>query len=214
MALPAFDRNGRSAGIWLNPLTTDDGNGLRGFSGEGRPGMEFVALQGSRNGKACWLIICRMVSGLPVITPDSGVVVRIAGEGRPWNPGAITGGRVWGISRTTASSREPEMVNRSRQRYWHSGRLKRPSAVKRNAAQMKLSGKWQRTNLTCRTAKQSWLSGDIAGQERDRTATSERENRCRRVCCVNHNGNGKRSGRLPGKSAAEASAADGAGYGS
>ncbi|KDG71460.1 hypothetical protein AE12_04628 [Escherichia coli UCI 53] len=50
VALPAFDRNGRSAGIWLNPLTTDDGNGLRGFSG----------------------------------------------EGRPWNPGAITGGRVWG----------------------------------------------------------------------------------------------------------------------
>ncbi|EPM5077138.1 conjugative transfer relaxase/helicase TraI domain-containing protein, partial [Escherichia coli] len=36
VALPAFDRNGRSAGIWLNPLTTDDGNGLRGFSGEGR----------------------------------------------------------------------------------------------------------------------------------------------------------------------------------
>ncbi|WP_349815390.1 conjugative transfer relaxase/helicase TraI domain-containing protein [Escherichia coli] len=30
--------------------------------------------------------------------PDRGVVVRIAGEGRPWNPGAITGGRVWGYS--------------------------------------------------------------------------------------------------------------------
>ncbi|ENA0267284.1 conjugative relaxase, partial [Escherichia coli O21:H19] len=30
VALPAFDRNGKSAGIWLNPLTTDDGNGLRG----------------------------------------------------------------------------------------------------------------------------------------------------------------------------------------
>ncbi|EBP9214099.1 hypothetical protein ATP24_27040, partial [Salmonella enterica] len=28
--------------------------------------------------------------------PDSGVVVRIAGDGRPWNPGAMTGGRVWG----------------------------------------------------------------------------------------------------------------------
>ncbi len=28
VALPAFDRNGKSAGIWLNPLTTDDGNGL------------------------------------------------------------------------------------------------------------------------------------------------------------------------------------------
>ena len=31
VALPAFDRNGKSAGIWLNPLTTDDGNGLRGI---------------------------------------------------------------------------------------------------------------------------------------------------------------------------------------
>lgn len=37
-----------------------------------------------------------MASGLPAITADSGVVVRIAGDGRPWNPGAITGGRVWG----------------------------------------------------------------------------------------------------------------------
>ncbi|MFO6428035.1 hypothetical protein ACLBOM_35085 [Escherichia coli] len=36
MTLPAFDRNGKSAGIWLNPLTRCSGNGLRGFSGEGR----------------------------------------------------------------------------------------------------------------------------------------------------------------------------------
>ncbi|OZS05257.1 type-F conjugative transfer system pilin acetylase TraX [Escherichia coli] len=104
-----------------------------------------------------------------------------------------------GISRITASSRGPEMANRSRQRYWHSGRLKRPSAVKRNAAQMKLSGKWQRTNLTCRTAKQSWLSGRLP----DRSVTGlpylNGKPHCRRVCCVNHNGSGKRSGRLPGK---------------
>ncbi|HFX8060587.1 TPA: conjugative transfer relaxase/helicase TraI domain-containing protein [Escherichia coli] len=30
MALPAFDRNGKSAGIWLNPLTTDDGSRAAG----------------------------------------------------------------------------------------------------------------------------------------------------------------------------------------
>ena len=51
--------------------TSDDGNGLRGFSGEGR-----VKGRGIRSSwpcravvteKACWLIICRMVSGLPVI---------------------------------------------------------------------------------------------------------------------------------------------------
>lgn len=68
------------------------------------------------------------------------------------------------LSRTAASSREPEMANRSRQRCWHSGRLKRPSAVKRNAAQMKLSEKWQRTNLTCRMVKQSRLSGKLPGR--------------------------------------------------
>lgn len=76
--------------------------------------------------------------------------------------------RVWffcdELSRTTVSSREPEMANRSRQRCWHSGRLKRPSVVKRNAAQMKLSVKWQRTNLTCRMAKQSRLSGRLPGR--------------------------------------------------
>ena len=27
--------------------------------------------------------------------PDTGVVVRLAGDDRPWNPGAMTGGRVW-----------------------------------------------------------------------------------------------------------------------
>ncbi|WP_250219547.1 conjugative transfer relaxase/helicase TraI domain-containing protein, partial [Escherichia coli] len=99
VALPAFDRNGKSAGIWLNPLTTDDGNGLRGFSGEGRVkgsgDAQFVALQGSRNGES--LLADNMQDGVRIArdNPDSGVVVRIAGEGRPWNPGAITGGRVW-----------------------------------------------------------------------------------------------------------------------
>lgn len=98
VALPAFDRNGKSAGIWLNPLTTDDGNGLRGFSGEGRVkgsgDAQFVALQGSRNGES--LLADNMQDGVRIArdNPDSGVVVRIAGEGRPWNPGAITGGRV------------------------------------------------------------------------------------------------------------------------
>ena len=162
VALPAFDRNGKSAGIWLNPLTTDDGNGLRGFSGEGRVkgsgDAQFVALQGSRNGES--LLADNMQDGVRIArdNPDSGVVVRIAGEGRPWNPGAITGGRVWGD--IPDSSVQPG----ARQRCWHSGRLKRPSAVKRNAAQMKLSEKWQRTNLTCRMAKQSRLSGKLPGR--------------------------------------------------
>ncbi|STT96939.1 conjugal transfer nickase/helicase TraI [Klebsiella pneumoniae] len=99
VALPAFDRNGKSAGIWLNPLTTDDGNGLRGFSGEGRVkgsgDAQFVALQGSRNGES--LLAGNMGEGVRMArdNPDTGVVVRLAGDDRPWNPGAMTGGRVW-----------------------------------------------------------------------------------------------------------------------
>lgn len=108
--------------------------------------------------------------------------------------------RVWFFcDELTAFSREPEMANRSRQRYWHSGRLKRPSAVKRNAVRMKLSVKWQRTNLTCRTAKQSRLSGILPGWSVTGLPYLNGKPRCRRVYCVNHNGCGKRSGRLPGK---------------
>ncbi|WP_252703918.1 conjugative transfer relaxase/helicase TraI domain-containing protein, partial [Shigella flexneri] len=52
--------------------------------------------RGSRNGES--LLADNMQDGVRIArdNPDSGVVVRIAGEGRPWNPGAITGGRVWG----------------------------------------------------------------------------------------------------------------------
>ena len=79
------------------------------------------------------------------------------------------------------------------------GKLKRPSAVKRNAVRMKLSVKWQRTNLTCRTAKQSRLSGILPGWSVTGLPYLNGKPRCRRVYCVNHNGCGKRSGRLPGK---------------
>ena len=99
VALPAFDRNGKSAGIWLSPLTDKDGR-LQAISGEGRiMGNEearFVALQGSRNGES--LLAGNMGEGVRIArdNPDSGVIVRLAGDDRPWNPGAITGGRVWG----------------------------------------------------------------------------------------------------------------------
>ena len=99
VALPAFDRNGKSAGIWLSPLTDKDGR-LQAIGGEGRVmGNEearFVALQGSRNGES--LLAGNMGEGVRIArdNPDSGVVVRLAGDDRPWNPGAIIGGRVWG----------------------------------------------------------------------------------------------------------------------
>lgn len=179
VALPAFDRNGKSAGIWLNPLTTDDGNGLRGFSGEGRVkgsgDAQFVALQGSRNGES--LLADNMQDGVRIArdNPDSGVVVRIAGEGRPWNPGAITGGRVWGdipdssvqpgagngepvTAEVLAQRQAEEAIRRETER--------RADEIVRKMAENKPDLPDGRTEQAVR---------EIAGQERDRAAITERE---------------------------------------
>ncbi|EPC7868564.1 conjugative transfer relaxase/helicase TraI domain-containing protein [Escherichia coli] len=179
VALPAFDRNGKSAGIWLNPLTTDDGNGLRGFSGEGRVkgsgDAQFVALQGSRNGES--LLADNMQDGVRIArdNPDSGVVVRIAGEGRPWNPGAITGGRVWGdipdnsvqpgagngepvTAEVLAQRQAEEAIRRETER--------RADEIVRKMAENKPDLPDGKTELAVR---------EIAGQERDRAAITERE---------------------------------------
>ncbi|CAH5767871.1 Multifunctional conjugation protein TraI (plasmid) [Klebsiella oxytoca] len=98
VALPAFDKNGKAAGIWLSPLTDRDGR-LEAIGGEGRimgnEDARFVALQNSRNGES--LLAGNMGEGVRMArdNPDTGVVVRLAGDDRPWNPGAMTGGRVW-----------------------------------------------------------------------------------------------------------------------
>ncbi|MFO5452823.1 conjugative transfer relaxase/helicase TraI domain-containing protein, partial [Klebsiella pneumoniae] len=76
----------KRASSWRSPLTRDDGNGLRGFSGEGRVkgsgDAQSVALQGSRNGES--LLADNMQDDVRIArdNPDSGVVVRNAGEGR------------------------------------------------------------------------------------------------------------------------------------
>ncbi|MFP1592850.1 conjugative transfer relaxase/helicase TraI domain-containing protein [Escherichia coli] len=204
VALPAFDRNGKSAGIWLNPLTTDDGNGLRGFSGEGRVKgsghVQFVALQGSRNGES--LLADNMQDGVRIArdNPDSGVVVRIAGEGRPWNPGAITGGRVWGdipdnSVQPGAGNGEPVTAEVLAQRQAEEA-IRRETERRADEIVRKMA---EQANLTCLTAKQSWLSGILPGRSvnglsllNGRAALPEsvlREPQRER----------KRSGRLPGK---------------
>ena len=106
--------------------------------------------------------------------PDSGVVVRIAGEGRPWNPGAITGGRVWGYpgqqrpagagngepvtAEVLAQRQAEEAIRRETER--------RADEIVRKMAENKPDLPDGKTELAVR---------DIAGQERDRTASSERE---------------------------------------
>ncbi|EFN6120028.1 conjugative transfer relaxase/helicase TraI [Escherichia coli] len=179
VALPAFDRNGKSAGIWLNPLTTDDGNGLRGFSGEGRVkgsgDAQFVALQGSRNGES--LLADNMQDGVRIArdNPDSGVVVRIAGEGRPWNPGAITGGRVWGdipdnSVRPGAGNGEPVTAEVLAQR-------QAEEAIRRETERRadEIVRKMAENKPDLPDGKTEQAVREIAGQERDRAAITERE---------------------------------------
>lgn len=179
VALPAFDRNGKSAGIWLNPLTTDDGNGLRGFSGEGRVkgcgDAQFVALQGSRNGES--LLADNMQDGVRIArdNPDSGVVVRIAGEGRPWNPGAITGGRVWGdipdnSVQPGAGNGEPVTAEVLAQR-------QAEEAIRRETEHRadEIVRKMAENKPDLPDGKTEQAVREIAGQERDRAAITERE---------------------------------------
>lgn len=179
VALPAFDRNGKSAGIWLNPLTTDDGNGLRGFSGEGRVkgsgDAQFVALQGSRNGES--LLADNMQEGVRIArdNPDSGVVVRIAGEGRPWNPGAITGGRVWGdipdnSVQPGAGNGEPVTAEVLAQR-------QAEEAIRRETERRadEIVRKMAENKPDLPDGKTEQAVREIAGQERDRAAITERE---------------------------------------
>jgi hypothetical protein len=86
VALPAFDKNGKEAGIWLSPLTDRDGR-LEAIGGEGRimgdETARFVALQNSRNGES--LLAGNMGEGVRTArdNPDSGVIVRLAGDDRP-----------------------------------------------------------------------------------------------------------------------------------
>lgn len=179
VALPAFDRNGKSAGIWLNPLTTDDGNGLRGFSGEGRVkgsgDAQFVALQGSRNGES--LLADNMQDGVRIArdNPDSGVVVRIAGEGRPWNPGAITGGRVWGdipdnSVQPGAGNGEPVTAEVLAQR-------QAEEAIRRETERRadEIVRKMAENKPDLPDGKTEQAVREIAGQVRERAAITERE---------------------------------------
>lgn len=179
VALPAFDRNGKSAGIWLNPLTTDDGNGLRGFSGEGRVkgsgDAQFVALQGSRNGES--LLADNMQDGVRIArdNPDSGVVVRIAGEGRPWNPGAITGGRVWGdipdnSVQPGAGNGEPATAEVLAQR-------QAEEAIRRETERRadEIVRKMAENKPDLPDGKTEQAVREIVGQERERAVISERE---------------------------------------
>lgn len=98
VSLPVYDANGKIAGAWVAPL----GRGQPEVWGSDRAAVvgnkaaTFAALQRSQNGETC--LAGSMAEGvrLAVAHPQSGIVVRLGGEEVPYNPGAMTGGRVWG----------------------------------------------------------------------------------------------------------------------
>ncbi|HED2503890.1 TPA: conjugative transfer relaxase/helicase TraI [Serratia marcescens] len=97
--LPMYDANGKPAGAWLAPLADTQGKSVGGLPTQGRvfgsDSAQFVALQGSRNNET--RLAGTMQDGIRLAAryPDSGVVVRLLGDDVPFNPQAMTGGRVW-----------------------------------------------------------------------------------------------------------------------
>ncbi len=171
-----------------------------------------MALQGSRNGES--LLADNMQDGVRIArdNPDSGVVVRIAGEGRPWNPGAITGGRVWGYpgnsvqpgggngepvtAEVLAQRQAEEAIRRETER--------RADEIVRKMAEEKPDQPDDKTEQAVR---------DIAGQERDRAVTSEREAVLPESVLREPQRVQDAVREVARESVAGATAADGAGYG-
>lgn len=97
--LPAYDANGKPAGAWLTPLMDAQGKSLAGLPDQGRvlgsERAQFVALQASTNQETRLAASMKAGIALAARYPHSGVVVRLQGEGVPFNPQAMTGGRLW-----------------------------------------------------------------------------------------------------------------------
>lgn len=97
--LPAYDANGKPAGVRLAPLMDAQGKSLAGLPDQGRvlgsERVQFVTLQASANQET--RLAASMKDGIALAAryPHSGLVVRLQGEGVPFNPQAMTGGRLW-----------------------------------------------------------------------------------------------------------------------
>ncbi len=106
--LPMYDANGKPAGAWLAPLADTQGKSVGGLPTQGRvfgsDSAQFVALQGSRNNET--RLAGTMQDGIRLAAryPDSGVVVRLQGDDVPFNPQAMTGGKVWVNDETLKST--------------------------------------------------------------------------------------------------------------
>jgi len=98
VALPVWDSNGKRAGVYLDEVRTMAQGGGAWLDGAprvmGSDDARFAGLQVSRNGDTH--VAGSMPEGLALAHqhPDSGVLVRLSGEGAPHNLARITGSRL------------------------------------------------------------------------------------------------------------------------
>lgn len=98
VALPLFDSNGRAAGVYLDELRHQDSGRGAWLNHEprilGGEDARFAGLQESQNGEV--RIAASILQGfeLAAAYPDSGVIVRLHGDGVPFNVSRITGEQV------------------------------------------------------------------------------------------------------------------------
>ncbi len=98
IALPVWDSNGKRAGVYLDEVRFMSQGGGAWLDGAprimGADDARFAGLQASRNGDTH--VAGSMPEGLAIAHqhPDSGVLVRLSGEGTPHNLSRITGSRL------------------------------------------------------------------------------------------------------------------------
>ncbi|QLK63909.1 conjugative transfer relaxase/helicase TraI (plasmid) [Enterobacteriaceae bacterium Kacie_13] len=112
IALPVWDSNGKRAGVYLDEVRNMPQGGGAWLDGAprvmGNDDARFAGLQVSRNGDTH--VAGSMAEGLALAHqhPDSGVLVRLAGEGTPHNLSRITGSRLATDEDTLRQAQQPE----------------------------------------------------------------------------------------------------------
>lgn len=97
LTFPVFDHNGKKAGIWMATFK-DAKSPLGQHTNEkviGSQQARFLAFQLSQNNKA--ILVNTVTDAVKMAThhPEYGVVVRLTGNDKPYNPKALTGAQYW-----------------------------------------------------------------------------------------------------------------------
>jgi conjugative transfer relaxase protein TraI len=112
IALPVWDSNGKNAGVYLDEVRFMQQGGGAWLDGAprvmGSEDARFAGLQVSRNGDTH--VAGSMAEGLTLAhqNPDSGVLVRLAGDGIPHNLPRITGSRLATDDDVLRQARQPD----------------------------------------------------------------------------------------------------------